>query len=108
MNPLNPSLSATIRNSHRRLMWPIVASSLVVLAYFGAEAFISDLAGLEVSHRYILELEPALAIFGVLAGTWLASRFVQLLVTSVMLRKGKRPSRLLLQLIAIVLFVLAG
>jgi small-conductance mechanosensitive channel len=108
MKPLNPSLGATIRNSHRRLIWPVVASSLVVLAYFGLETLVGHLAGLEVSHRYILQLEPALAVLGVLAGTWLASRFVQLLVTSVMLRKGKRPSRLLLQLIAIALFVLAA
>lgn len=108
MKSLPPSLGASIRNAHRRLIWPIVASGCVLFAYFGLEAFVGNVAGLEVSHRYILQLEPALAVLGVLAVTWLASRFAQLLVTSVMLRKGKRPSRLLLQLIAIVLFVLAG
>lgn len=108
MKPLNPSFAATVRNSHQRLVSPIVASGLALLACFRLDAFVRDFGGFEDSHRYVLQLKPILAVLGFLAGTWLASLFVQLLVTSMMLRKGKRPSRLLLQLIAIVLFVLVG
>lgn len=108
MKPLPPTITSTLRNSHRRLVWPAMAGAVVVLAYFASEALLRDLARPDLLPGFIKNADLILGILGMLAGTWLASRLAQLVVTTVMLRQGKRPSRLLLQLIAVALFVLAG
>ena len=80
----------------------------MVLAYFASEALLRDLGTSDPFPNLTRNADLILGILGVMAGTWLASRVIQLVVTTVMLRQGKRPSRLLLQLVAIVLFVLAS
>lgn len=103
-----PACLAMIRSSYRQLLWPILTGALMVSAYVGSEVVSSHLATLEVPQGVASLAAALLTTAGVFAAAWLASRTVQFLVTALMLRKGRRPSRLLLQLINIVFFAIAA
>lgn len=94
-----------VRSTVRRLVRPIVAGLILAAAYGGISVFAPTLFTIEKSGEH---LRLAFLLMGAAVTTWLCSRVAQVAVATVMIHKGKKPSRLLLQLITIVFFIIAS
>jgi small-conductance mechanosensitive channel len=93
--------------SYRRLLWPtlMVTASLAGFAYYAALRGTFGGTGPRIANLEAGEL--VLGAVSCLALAWLISRSIELVVTGAMARKGKRQPRLLYQMIAVLLFLVA-
>ena len=100
-----PAARARQYPGYRRLAAPGLGAALLLVA-LGAYAEFRSMAdiglALPVDDVHVL---AALITAAGLAVTWLASRLVELALMRAMARKGRRPSRLLLQTVAAVMFL---